>query len=518
MASLSADRGGRFRILFTHARKRRQLYLGDVGHEEAQEVLGHVEQIVRALGRNRLPVRPTQAWLDGLGDEMRRKLERVELLERQQESRQHTLQELIDRFEKTSSVKDGTLRTYQQAGNSLLGFFGEDQVVEKLTQADADDWRAELAESDLARATINKRVRVARQIFKRAVAWKWLADNPFAGLRAGSESNSKRLFYVDREAFAAVMAACPSPRWRGILALSRFAGLRCPSETGALRWGDVLWDRGRIVVHSSKTEDHDGQDARVVPMAPELRTVLQDLFDHADEGQVYVVPGLTDASTNLRTEFTRIIARAGLKPWPRLFHNLRSSCETDWCDDFPDHAVAKWLGHSVTVQRSHYLQVKDSHFDAAAGLACAHPSAHSSAHKTTQQTSAGARKSPQDPAQVPPECGLTLVLAGPGWPVPNAGMTPPGFEHHADLPAVSGRRRSGARASAHHQTRSVTPAESAVLSYSSSPASRKISRNCSTALAIARREKPSSGPTEFCVPNASAKAIARKSSGRWAMT
>jgi hypothetical protein len=30
-------------------------------------------------------------------------------------------------------------------------------------------------------------------------------------------------------------------------------------------------------------------------------------------------------SCNLRTSFEKLVNRAGLEPWPRLFHNLRSS-------------------------------------------------------------------------------------------------------------------------------------------------------------------------------------------------
>mgnify|MGYP002631434738 CR=1 FL=1 len=56
--------------------------------------------------------------------------------------------------------------------------------------------------------------------------------------------------------------------------------------------------------------------------------------------------------------------RAGILPWPKLFQNLRASCETDWLDaGFASHVVAKWMGHSEVIQRKHYAQVDDHHFD-----------------------------------------------------------------------------------------------------------------------------------------------------------
>jgi integrase len=97
----------------------------------------------------------------------------------------------------------------------------------------------------------------------------------------------------------------------------------------------------------------------------ELRLILQTLFDQAPEGSEAVVPRLTDPTTNLRTTFMKLIARAGYEPWPRLFHNMRASCATHWAEALPAHVVAKWLGHSPLVAAKHYLQTRDAHFEVA---------------------------------------------------------------------------------------------------------------------------------------------------------
>ena len=108
--------------------------------------------------------------------------------------------------------------------------------------------------------------------------------------------------------------------------------------------------------------------AQVVPIDPQLRPILQELFDAAEPGTEAVVPRLRDPGVNLRTTFQKIIARAGVKPWPRLFHNMRASCATDWVERFPAHVVAGWLGHSPMIAAQHYLQTRDAHFDLAAGV------------------------------------------------------------------------------------------------------------------------------------------------------
>ena len=59
--------------------------------------------------------------------------------------------------------------------------------------------------------------------------------------------------------------------------------------------------------------------------------------------------------------------RTGLKPWPRLFHNLRSSRETELLESFPVHVVALWMGHYAKVNLKHYAQTTENHFARAIG-------------------------------------------------------------------------------------------------------------------------------------------------------
>jgi integrase len=59
-----------------------------------------------------------------------------------------------------------------------------------------------------------------------------------------------------------VLEACPDVEWRLIFALSRFGGLRCPSEHLILSWADLDWERSRFRVESPKT------GVRWVPIFP----------------------------------------------------------------------------------------------------------------------------------------------------------------------------------------------------------------------------------------------------------
>lgn len=71
------------------------------------------------------------------------------------------------------------------------------------------------------------------------------------------------------------------------------------------------------------------------------------------------------SNLNLRKVFLEILTKAELKPWPRLFHNLRGSLQTDLADRFPSHVVTAWLGNSERVAQVHYLKVAAEHIAAA---------------------------------------------------------------------------------------------------------------------------------------------------------
>ncbi len=156
--------------------------------------------------------------------------------------------------------------------------------------------------------------------FRAAKKRKLIADNPFAEVSAKAVMRQDRQRFITREETDRLLAVC-NPTWRVIVALSRYGGLRCPSEVLSLRWQDVDWEAGRIVVQSPKTEHHVGKASRTIPLFAELRPILAEAFDLAPEGAVYVVDGNhRDAANtasgwrncNLRTQFERIVKRAGL--------------------------------------------------------------------------------------------------------------------------------------------------------------------------------------------------------------
>ncbi|QYK49815.1 MAG: site-specific integrase [Phycisphaeraceae bacterium] len=368
MSSIIRDPEGRKRITFGPVDARRTIRLGKCGIGDAEKFRVRVDALISARALNQSPDASTAEWLRGLPAAMHERLVRVGLADPRVAPESTSLGSLLDRFVNAGVIKASTRAAYRQATESLRKHLGADTPVDALTPSDADRWRKAIADEGLAPATVAKRVNIAKAIFRKAVRWEIIDASPFEDLRSGSQCNPDRAYYVSTECIRAVLDACPDHHWRAIIALARFAGLRCPSEHLGLKWSDVNWERARLTVRSPKTAAHEGHAQRVVPIAPELFGILTALFDGAEPGTDAMLPRLREPGVNLRTTFQKIIVRAGEPVWPRLFHNLRASCATDWVERFPAHAVAKWLGHSPMIAAQHYLQTRDAHFDLAAGL------------------------------------------------------------------------------------------------------------------------------------------------------
>ena len=161
-----------------------------------------------------------------------------------------------------------------------------------------------------------------------------------------------------------MLDTAPGMEWRLLLALCRFGGLRSPSETMILKWQNVDWQNSRMIVFSPKTEHHEGRECRTVPIFPELRPYLEEAWDSAEPGAEFLLDELR-THANLGTRMVKIIQRAGLTRWPRVFQNLRASRQTELEDVFPTHVACAWLGNSESVAREHYLRVTEDHFHAA---------------------------------------------------------------------------------------------------------------------------------------------------------
>ncbi len=366
MASISNQPGGRRTIQFVDPRdgRRRSIRLGKVTRKVAETFKTRVEYLLAARKTGQPIDSETAEWLSKLDEELIDRLASVGLAASRGRT---TLERFLEDYVKArSDVKPSTKLVYGHTKRNLVQFFGPSKLLRDITRGDADDWRLWLAEQRLADNTVRRRSGIAKQFFKAAVRKDLIGSNPFEDLTCVVRSNPDRFYFVTREEADRVLAACPNEEWRAIFALCRFGGLRCPSEVLLLRWDAIDWERGRMTILSPKTEHHVDGASREIPLFPEMRGVLKAGAEKRDPACPFVIARYRDSTTNLRTTMMKIIRRAGLEPWPKLFQNLRSTRETELADQYPLQVVCAWIGNSQAVAARHYLQVTDAHFDAAA--------------------------------------------------------------------------------------------------------------------------------------------------------
>ena len=427
MASLSNDPGGRRRIQFVDVSgARRTIRLGKTPKKTAESFLANVEALIAARALNTSPAPEVIAWMRDLPDTAYERLVAVGLAVPRDRPAFVTLATLIETFVGRAVVKPSTRKAYKQTTDSLLAVLGEQTPAASITAADADEWRKRISDDGLSPATVAKRVYVARAIFKRGLKWKLIRENPFADTEAGSQENPDRAFYISKEVIQAVLVHCPDIFWRVIVGLARYAALRIPSEVVSLSFADVDWVEGRLTVRSPKTARHQGHAVRAVPICPELRAILEEAVEAAAEGQKLIVPKVVDPKVNLRTTFTKIVEQAGFEPWPRLWQNLRASCATDWVQRYPNHEVARWLGHSPLIGAKHYLQSRDAHFRDVVERGA--ESGARLAQNEAQQASAASGSASQESAQVTQERSLAPDSAKACDPQRKGGMGDIGLE------------------------------------------------------------------------------------------
>lgn len=367
MASLVTRKSGlRFVQFVNHAGERRTITLGKIAPREAGRIRDKIEELATSRRNGIEPSSDVMNWLTKIGDDLHSKLVTVSLADPREKSQAITLGELVARYVAVrTDWKPRTKINFDHSTGLLTKCFSHDIDIAAITPADADQFRRWLTPR-LATPTANRCVGRVKQLFTFAVRKRLLTVSPFAEIKSGKVGgNAARQRFVTQEETAAVLDACPDHEWRLLVALTRFGGLRTPSEPLALQWSDVDWERNRITVHVPKLEHLPGRDTRLIPIFPELLPHLEAAWEAAPDGATHLISRYRDKYTNLRTHFVRIITKAGLKPWPRPWHNLRASRQTELAAQFPMHVVCSWIGNSPEVAAEHYLTTTELDFDRA---------------------------------------------------------------------------------------------------------------------------------------------------------
>lgn len=300
-----------------------------------------------------------------------------------------------------TDVDPKTLALIDHTGRYLLAYFENDPPIDRITRADAADWRAALARGELREkanrypkkvedvapatryhayrkrveakakqlrplspATVAKHVRAAKRMFEEATDENGVGHvdkNPFRKLSGRAPRAAKTWATVTRGDLDKIMDACPNDGWRCLFALARLAGLR-RQEALNLRWVDVLWDQNKIQVEAELERETTKRAKRVCPVEPSrcptgLYKILRDAFEAAPERAVRPCDGVS--VDNIDKAAKRIVAAAGIPAYAKPFHALRKNRAGEIAAHYPQHVQEEWMGHDAEVAKEFYLRVED---------------------------------------------------------------------------------------------------------------------------------------------------------------
>ena len=400
MSSLHKLKSGSYRYqLICVEGKRRECSLGKINKKAAETLKSYFDSVAQSVALNEVLDANTQKWLSNQNDTIKKKLTRLGLL-----SQRATIPTSISGFTnwyiEQHKPKKESRRKLKNAGAKLIDFSGDIQLRE-VTRGMAEryyKWMVE--EKKLSEGHSRRTIGYAKQLFLAAVEEKLLEEEPFKKLSARVRSDKERQFYIDTATASKILEACPSNVWRLRFALLRWQGLRCPSEMNSLSWTNVKIDENKMSVKDAKRKHYGPEKAiRVPAIMPEVLPYLEQQFNDAPEGQEFVLPKLSHK--NYTKVMLRILNNAGVKPWPKLFNNLRASGITDALDHHPSHVVNEWFGNSEAISREHYRMVTDDHYAKAAQRASV--ISHESPQIFPQPASAKAETSDKDDGKDAPD-------------------------------------------------------------------------------------------------------------------
>ncbi|MDT8440648.1 MAG: site-specific integrase [Desulfuromonadales bacterium] len=283
---------------------------------------------------------------------------------REAAGRKHTLAEMLDLYMKsvlpTKGRMAGDQRMQLKWWKKQLGPY----MICDVTPAMIAECRDLLLTERTTRKTVRSPATVARYLaalshaFSVAVReWEWAADNPVSKVRKPKEPPG-RVRYLSPEEIRTLLEACKSiseDQLYVIVVLAISTGMR-RGEILGIRWGDIDFDRGQVVLH--KTKNKERRTVAITGLALEVlikaRTGEEKVSDF-----VFRRPG-TNTPVNIQSHWRRVVKMAGLDDF--RFHDLRHTAASYLAMSNATVAeIAEILGHKTFQMVKRYSHLSDAH-------------------------------------------------------------------------------------------------------------------------------------------------------------
>ena len=371
MASVRRTKDNTIEIRFMVGEDRRSYYPGKATDRQAEDIGKHLDRLAFCVENDELVPKHILQWLASLTDRQHAKLVSWELAQprKKVERISYPLSDWLDAYIKRGKRDEATTKQLRHVRDNLLAFFESDRCITTIGKGDAEDFRIYLETkarkvakgkppAGLGKNTVRRRIGRSREFFNLAVRREIIAVNPFADESITVGNSPDRQFFVPADWIERCIKHAGCEDWRIMLAFARYAGMRS-HETRMQRWSDIDIPNRKMIVRSTKTPPE-----RVCPIFPELLPHLMRAKEMAPEGAELVVSRY-GPKNNVGETMKKIIKRAGLEQWPKMFQNLRATRETELIAVYPIKDVASWLGNSAPIAMKHYAMTMQSSFERA---------------------------------------------------------------------------------------------------------------------------------------------------------
>lgn len=203
-------------------------------------------------------------------------------------------------------------------------------------------------------ASVNRELAILSGIFRMAVDYEEIAQNPCRKVQSLPENN-QRTRHLSFEEEDRLFAKLRGEReyLRPLVTVAVYAGPR-RGELLKLRWSNVDFDLNTLNFKETKTNKD-----RSVPMEPMVRTALLELRESAcDAEYVFVNPDTGTRYADVKKSFSAACREAGITDF--RFHDLRHTFGTRLADAGVDVVKIKELmGHASIVTTMRYIHATD---------------------------------------------------------------------------------------------------------------------------------------------------------------